>query len=202
SGVSFADLLDVIVPQGWFLPVTPGTKFVTVGGAIANDVHGKNHHCAGTFGCYVKAIELLRSDGKVRTCSPDQNVELLSATIGGLGLTGIVLSAEFQLRRISSAFIDVESIPFRGLCEFLALTAESETEGFEYTVAWADCLARTPRGIFYRGNHSLEDDLGKKAFARPGPKMRFPLPGFVLNPGTIKGLNAAHCWTQTCVPRK
>jgi len=202
SGVSFADLLDVIVPQGRFLPVTPGTKFVSVGGAIANDVHGKNHHCAGTFGCYVKAIELLRSDGKVRWCSREQNPELLSATIGGLGLTGIILSAEFQLRRISSAFIDVESIPFRGLPEFLALTAESEEAGFEYTVAWADCLARTPRGIFHRGNHSGENDLDKKSFPGPGPKIRFPLPAFVVNPWTIKGLNAAYYWMKTLRPRK
>jgi FAD/FMN-containing dehydrogenase len=191
AGVSFADLLEIIVPHGWFLPVTPGTKFVTVGGAIANDVHGKNDHCSGTFGCYVKRIELLRSDGQVRWCSREQNSELFSATIGGLGLTGIVLSAEFQLRSISSAFIDVESIPFRGLSEFLALTAESDTTGFEYTVAWADCSARTPRGIFYRGNHSPEISGDRRIYGS-APRVGFAPPAFVLNPWTIKCLNAAY----------
>jgi len=203
AGVSFADLLRVILPKGWFLPVTPGTKFVTVGGAIANDVHGKNHHCAGTFGCHVKAIELLRSDGNLFSCSPKQNPELFSATIGGLGLTGIVLSAEFQLRRISSTFIDVESIPFRGLSEFLALTSVSDAAGFEYTVAWMDCLAPEPRGIFYRGNHTQENDLGvAERICGTGPKVFFPLPGFILNPLTIRCLNGVYYRMKTLGKRQ
>jgi FAD/FMN-containing dehydrogenase len=192
SGTSFADLLAVIVPKGWFLPVTPGTKFVTVGGAIANDVHGKNHHRAGTFGCYVSGVELLRSDGRVSWCSREENGELFAATIGGLGLTGIVLSARFQLRRISSAFINAESIPFRSLGEFLALTMESDAAGFEYSVAWADSLARRPRGIFYRGNHAGESDLGREAPRPSRPKMRLPMPAFLLNPWTIQCLNTAY----------
>jgi len=196
SGVSFANLLNVIVPRGWFVPVTPGTKFITVGGAIANDVHGKNHHGAGTFGCHVEAIELLRSDGQVIRCSRQQNNDLFSATIGGLGLTGLILSAEFRLRRISSALIEVESIPFRGLSDFLALAKESDHAGFEYTVAWADCQARTPRGIFFRGNHAGESVREEPVAARRGAKVLFPLPGFVLNPWTIRCLNGAYFWTQ------
>jgi FAD/FMN-containing dehydrogenase len=202
AGVSFANLLHVVVPRGWFLPVTPGTKFVTVGGAIANDVHGKNHHCAGTFGCYVESIELLRSDGQRRTCSREQNSELFSATIGGLGLTGIVLSAEFQLRRISSALIDAESIPFLGLPEFLALTRDSDSGGFEYTVAWIDCFARKPRGIFHRGNHSAEKDVDRKVPGRLGPKVPFALPALVSNPWTIRCLNAAYFRIKALGPGK
>jgi FAD/FMN-containing dehydrogenase len=192
AGVSFADLLRVIVPKGWFLPVTPGTKFVTVGGAIANDVHGKNHHCAGTFGCHVDAIELLRSDGEVLTCSRQQNNGLFSATIGGLGLTGIILSAAFRLRPISSAFVEVETIPFHGLADFLALTKESDSAGFEYTVAWADCQARPPRGIFFRGNHALDGRLHGQAATRSWAKIPFSLPSLVLNSWTIQCLNSAY----------
>lgn len=88
------------MPQGWFLPATPGTRFVTVGGAIANDIHGKNHHVRGTFGCHVRQFELLRSDGQRLICSPQQNNHLFAATIGGLGLTGLITWAEFQLRRL------------------------------------------------------------------------------------------------------
>src|SRR5215471_68300 len=196
SGVSFRDLLDVIVPRGWFVPVTPGTKFVTVGGAIANDVHGKNHHGAGTFGCHVETIELLRSDGQVLQCSREQNSSLFSATIGGLGLTGIILSAEFRLRRISSALIEVEGIPFHGLSDFLALAKECDHAGFEYTVAWADCQARTLRGIFFRGNHLPEGPLDKPLSGRHGATVPFPLPAFVLNPLTIQCLNTAYFWTN------
>jgi FAD/FMN-containing dehydrogenase len=196
SGVNFADLLDVIVPKGWFLPVTPGTKFVTVGGAIANDVHGKNHHCTGTFGCHVESLELLRSDGRVLQCSREQNGDLFSATVGGLGLTGIVLSASFRLRPISSAFVEVETLPFHGLAEFLALSEESDNGGFEYTVAWADCQARTPRGIFFRGNHAREDAFDKPKVGRQWGKVPFPLPEFVLNPWMLKCLNAAYFRVQ------
>ena len=98
AGVSFAQVLDLVVPRGWFLPVSPGTKFVSVGGAIANDIHGKNHHKAGTFGCHVTRFELLRSNGDRLLCSPTQNRDLFQATIGGLGLTGVILWAEFRLK--------------------------------------------------------------------------------------------------------
>ena len=103
AGVTLAEILDFAVPRGWFLPVTPGTKFVTVGGAIANDIHGKNHHVAGTFGCHVPRFELVRSNGQKYECTPAQNQSLYEATIGGLGLTGLITWAEVQLRPSSRA---------------------------------------------------------------------------------------------------
>jgi FAD/FMN-containing dehydrogenase len=100
AGISLEELIDYIAPHGFFLPVTPGTRFVTLGGSIANDVHGKNHHLRGTFGCHVESVELLRSDGHVYHCSASENPELFSATIGGLGLTGLILSARLKLMKV------------------------------------------------------------------------------------------------------
>ncbi|MEA2464518.1 MAG: hypothetical protein QOJ98_2265, partial [Acidobacteriota bacterium] len=135
AGATLDDILQVLVPRGWFLPVTPGTKFVTVGGCIANDVHGKNHHRAGTFGRHVLSFDLLRSDGTRSHCTPSD--ELFRATVGGLGLTGLILSAQVQLRRIDSPDIVEERIPFRSLNEFESLSAASDAT-HEYTVAWLD----------------------------------------------------------------
>src|SRR5262245_33736707 len=117
AGATLAQILACVTKpneegSAWFLPVSPGTRFVTVGGAIANDVHGKNHHLFGTFGRHVRSLELLRSDGSVRVCSPEQNVALFRATIGGLGLTGLILSATVRLRRASSLMLEVEKIRF------------------------------------------------------------------------------------------
>ncbi len=156
SGVLLSDILALIVPQGWFLPVTPGTKFVSVGGAIANDVHGKNHHCAGTFGCHVRCFELLRSDGQRLLCSPEENVEYFKATIAGLGLTGMITWAELQMRRVPNAAVNVENIKYGNISEFFQLSADSDKD-YEYTVAWVDCLAtgrNLGRGHFMRGNHA------------------------------------------------
>lgn len=187
SGVSLAQVLEIAIPKGWFLPVTPGTRFVTVGGAIANDVHGKNHHRAGTFGHHVRQIAIYRSDYGLIMCSPEENPDLFRATIGGLGLTGIIAWAEIQLRRISSSRIDAETIPFESLAEFQRLSNESD-EAFEYTVAWIDCLARAnPRGIFFRGNHSKQSNLevrNKKGLGVP-----FVFPGWTLNRYSIKAFN-------------
>src|SRR5579875_183644 len=122
AGVSLAQILDVMVPRGWFLPVSPGTKFVSVGGAIANDIHGKNHHAGGTFGCHVVRLKLLRSDGQRLTCSREENPELFAATIGGLGLTGVILWAEFRLKRIVNPYIDADNIRFTSLKEFFELS--------------------------------------------------------------------------------
>lgn len=152
AGVTFDEILRLVVPRGWFLPVTPGTCFVTVGGAVANDVHGKNHHAAGTFGCHVLELELLRSDGSVRRCSPDLEPELFAATLGGLGLTGLIRWVRFRLKKISGPYIEGDAIKFETLEEFAALSAESD-QSFEYTVAWLDCLSRRGRGVFSRGNH-------------------------------------------------
>lgn len=160
AGVRLADILAVICrPEedgsGWFLPVTPGTRFVTVGGAIANDVHGKNHHAFGTFGRHVLALELARSDGSRVICSPDQNPDLFAATIGGLGLTGLILSATLRLRRVEGLAVEAEDIRFASLSEFFDLAQASDRD-WEYTAAWVDCLAsgsHLGRGIYSRARH-------------------------------------------------
>ena len=154
AGVLLSDILQVIVPAGWFLPVTPGTRFVTLGGAIANDVHGKNHHRAGTFGCHVDRFELLRSDGRRIVCSADENADWYRATIGGLGLTGLITWAEILLHPLMSPCIDQETLRYQGLDEFFELSQASD-QSHEYTVAWVDCLASGAglgRGLFMRGN--------------------------------------------------
>lgn len=154
AGVVLDTLLRLIVPQGWFLPVTPGTKFISVGGAIANDIHGKNHHRAGAFGRHVGRFELLRSDGSRRVCSPEENRDWYQATIGGLGLTGLIVWAEIQLQPISNQYVLAETVPFPNLDAFFQLSRDSEP-GHEFTVAWLDSLARgrtLGRGLFYRGN--------------------------------------------------
>ncbi len=200
AGASFAALLDFCVPHGWFLPVTPGTQFVTVGGAIANDVHGKNHHRAGTFGCHVRAFELLRSDGTCIQCSPTESPEWFCATIGGLGLTGVITWAEIQLKPIVSPHIDVETIRFNHLNEFFAL-AETADRDFEYTVAWVDSLARGAqlgRGHFMRGNHATTPALGKISTHPPQRGLRVPFnaPDFLLNRWSIRAFNSAYFHRQ------
>ena len=154
SGVSLSDILDVFLPKGWFLPAAPGTRFVTVGGAITNDVHGKNHHCAGTFGSHVRQICLQRSNDGLIFCSSEENPDMLRATIGGLGLTGVIAWADIQLKRVAGPWIDGESIAFESLKTFLDLS-RAANDRFEYTVAWLDWFAgKNPRGIFFRGNHA------------------------------------------------
>jgi FAD/FMN-containing dehydrogenase len=172
SGVLMSEIIDLVLPLGWFPPVTPGTALVTVGGAIANDVHGKNHHRMGTFGHHVLSFELRRSDGETLRCAPDQNADYFAATLGGLGLTGMIVSARLQMRRVPGEWIAGDSQRFGSLTEFFALAAQSDTE-YEYTVAWLDCAAsgrNLGRGIFMRGNHHQHD-------ARPPRKssLRFPL---------------------------
>ncbi|MBV8630632.1 MAG: FAD-binding oxidoreductase [Silvibacterium sp.] len=155
AGVTLAEILDFAVPRGFFLPVTPGTKYVTVGGAIANDIHGKNHHVAGTFGRHVPCFELVRSDGARILCSPEHNAEWYSATIGGMGLTGLITWAEVRLRPIVSRKIQYTGIKFNGIEEFIALSQASTQ--IEYTVAWIDCVStgkNFARGIYMQGDHS------------------------------------------------
>lgn len=153
AGVLLDAVLQLVVPQGWFLPVTPGTRFVTVGGAIANDVHGKNHHVMGTFGCHVRGFELLRSDGLRAYCTPESHPGLFRATIGGLGLTGLITWAELQLRPINNAWMTVRQQRFVGLDAFAELDA-CLAPTHEYTVAWIDCLSRKQRGIYLAANHA------------------------------------------------
>jgi FAD/FMN-containing dehydrogenase len=190
SGVSLSEVIDVFLPRGWFLPVTPGTRFVTVGGAIANDVHGKNHHRAGTFGAHVRQIALHRSHDGLVICNSEQNPEMLRATVGGLGLTGVIAWADIQLKQVAGPWMDIELVPFHSIDSFLDLSRESDGR-FEYTVAWLDCFAgKNVRGIFFRGNHAAE--RGGEVRRRRGPKLPFALPGVMLNRYSIKAFNAAY----------
>lgn len=157
SGMLLGEILALTVPQGWFPPVVPGTKFVTIGGAIANDIHGKNHHSSGTFGCHVRSLELLRSDGQRLRCSTSENPDWFRATIGGLGLTGLILWAEIALKQIDNSVMEVETIRYGQLDDFFELLIESD-EKYEYTVAWVDSMAKGKhlgRGHFIRANHAV-----------------------------------------------
>ena len=197
AGLQLADILAVLCQaenggSAWFLPVAPGTRYVTVGGAIANDVHGKNHHCAGTFGRHVLSFDLARSDGLVLTCTPHENAELFAATIGGMGLTGLILRATVQLRRVVGLALEAEDIRFDHLDEFFDLAKESD-QPWEYTVAWIDSMAsgrRSGRGIFSRARHTAAPG---RAAARQ-PKMTFPpgLPMSLATPATIRAFNALY----------
>jgi len=189
AGITLAQILDFAVPRGFFLPVSPGTKYVTLGGAIANDIHGKNHHVAGTFGCHVPRFELARSDGSRRLCSATENPDWYEATIGGLGLTGVITWAQLRLRPIVSRMIDYEGIQFHGIDEFLDLTRQSQH--VEYTVSWVDCAStgkNFARGIFMLGDHSR---IPAELKPSPEPKLVFPFdaPGFALNHTTVSMFN-------------
>lgn len=156
SGVLLKDILDLVVPQGWFLPVTPGTRFVSVGGAIANDVHGKNHHVEGSFGRHVRRFELLRSDGERKLCSTEENADWFRATVGGLGLTGLITWAELRLMPIANPFMLTQVTRFPNLRAFWDMNADTQSR-WPYAVAWVDCAAagkRLGRGIFTLGSHS------------------------------------------------
>lgn len=153
AGVLLRDIQRMSVPRGWMLPVTPGTQLITVGGAIANDVHGKNHHALGSFGDHVLRLRLARTDGSVLDCGPDLLPAWFAATVGGMGLTGVVVTAELQLRRVAGPWFATETIPYARLDAFFPLADASEA-GWEHTVSWIDCLGGAGRGLFMRGNPS------------------------------------------------
>ena len=190
SGVTLEKLLMLSIPQGWFLPVTPGTKYVTLGGALANDVHGKNHHLRGTFGCHVHKFCLTRSDGPPLICSQEENTDLFKATIGGLGLTGVIEWVSVQLMPIQSSYIDATYIRFDSLREFFSLSKEYDAT-HEYTVAWIDCLAKgsaVGRGVFMAGNHAPGD---KHAFTSQRKiNIPFTLPVSPINHLTLRLFNS------------
>ncbi len=192
AGVLLADILRFAVPAGWFLPVVPGTAYVTVGGAIANDVHGKNHHRAGTFGRHVRRLELLRSSGERWICSPAEHPQWFSATVGGLGLTGAVVWAELQLRRVPGRSLDLETLRFANLDRFFALCDDSDRE-FEYTVAWIDCLARgrrLGRGLLQRANHVESPCRGRTGTRHLS--VPFVSPVSLVNAATLRLFNMLH----------
>ncbi len=197
AGVLLSDVLEISVPQGYFLYVTPGTKFVSVGGAIASDVHGKNHHAEGCFSEYVIGFKLMIENGDIITCSREENSDKFWATIGGMGLTGIILTAKFKLKNIESAYIRQESIKAENLDEIFTLFEESEN--WTYTVAWIDCLQKGKnigRSILMRGEHAFQHELPQNLREKPlrlkkkfEPTVPFYFPGFVLNALTVKIFN-------------
>jgi FAD/FMN-containing dehydrogenase len=192
SGVSLATILKVFVPKGWFLPVTPGTKFVTLGGAIANDIHGKNHHRAGTFGRHVTQFGLIRSTGEHLTCSPTQNTELFRATIGGLGLTGLISWVELTLVPIKSPYLDTRTIKFRNLDEFVDVSRENDPI-YDYSVSWVDCTTEGDelgRGLFMAGNFSER----RKARQPKSLSIPFPCqaPSWLLNSYFMRSFNTLY----------
>jgi FAD/FMN-containing dehydrogenase len=196
AGLTLAAILALLVPQGWFVPVLPGTQWVSVGGAIANDIHGKNHHRAGTFGVHVTCLELLRSNGERMVCSPELNSELFRATIGGLGLTGLILWAEIRLKRVPGAAIATERLRFSGLDQFFQLSAQDQEH--EYTVAWIDCLARgsrLTRGLYFRGNHTTGPAARPERSKRPA-RVPLDLPSGFINRLTLAGFNTLYYRSQ------
>ena len=191
AGVSLAEILDVFVPRGWFLPTTPGTKFVTVGGAIASDVHGKNHHVDGTFSSHVTSMRVATVSDGIITCSPTKTSALFRATCGGMGLTGIILDATFQLKPIRSAYIDQTLLKAANLDEALELFVEYEPS--PYSVAWIDCLARgrsLGRSLLTVGRHSESGELvtGRD----PALTVPIDLPGKVLNRRSVQWFNSLY----------
>lgn len=205
GGVLLSDIIAHAAPYGFFPAVVPGTQFVTLGGAIANDVHGKNHHRRGTFGCHVETLTLLRSDGKTRRCSATDNARLFRATIGGMGLTGLILSASIRLMRVPSLVIVETATPFRDLGEFFGL-AEAADQANEYAVAWIDQLAggrNSGRGLLFTGNHA---EHGSHAAARAGGTLSVPVqpPFNVLNRPFLTAFNGAYRWKKgrSAAPRQ
>lgn len=198
AGVLLSEILELIVPQGWFLPVTPGTQFVTLGGAIANDVHGKNHHRAGTLGCHVRRFELLRSDGSRLLCTPQENADWFGATIGGLGLTGVIVWAEIDLQRIRGPLMDLETLRMTGLKDFFDISAASDTD-YAYTVAWVDCSVRgrrLGRGLFMRANHAAATDSRNRPGKGSLASIPFTPPVSLVNRFTLRPFNAFYYHRQ------
>lgn len=197
AGVLLSEIIDLILPHGWFLSVTPGTKFITVGGAVANDVHGKNHHRVGSFGCHIRSFELIRSNGEVLQCSKDKNQNLFSATIGGLGLTGVISWVEFSLLKVNSAYMNQEIICFNSLDEFFDISINSDSI-YDYTVAWIDCLGRGSRvgkGVFKRAMHSQNGGLSHKR----SKEKSFPItpPFSLINKFSLQLFNNLYSWSNS-----
>lgn len=193
AGALLGEIIAAAAPHGYFLPVTPGTRFVTLGGAIANDVHGKNHHLRGTFGCHVESFELLRSDGVQYHCSASENPDLFAATIGGMGLTGLILSAAIRLMPAGSLDIEERIAPFDTLDAYFDMAETADHEN-EYSVAWVDQLSSgraEGRGVLITGNHAINGNRDAEAGAA---RLGVPcdLPFSLLNRPSLTLFNAAY----------
>ncbi len=200
ASASLADILDCAVPRGFFLPITPGTKHISVGGAIAADVHGKNHHRDGTISSQLLDFRILTGTGAILTCSRQDNSDLFWATLGGMGLTGAVLAARLQLRKTETAFVKTHTERCRDLDDALE-RIDSGDGDYEYAVAWIDCLARgrsLGRSVLLRANPALLRDLPARIQSNPHANARllslnmpFHWPSAVLNRFTMRLFNAA-----------
>ena len=191
AGITLREILEVIVPSGWFLPVTPGTSYVTLGGAIASDVHGKNHHLAGTFGQHVTSLNILLGTGEVVTTSPQQHADLFHATCGGMGLTGIIISATIQLLPIISSLISQKTI--KADCIEEACEVFESNSDATYSVAWIDCLSKGKslgRSVIMLGEHSEQGGL--EIDTRQKVSVPFSTPSVLLNSLTMKAFNTAY----------
>lgn len=201
SGVTLQSILQLVVPHGWFLSSTPGTQYASIGGALANDVHGKNHHAHGSFGHHVRAFELIRSTGEVLLCRPDQNAEMFRATIAGLGLTGLLSWVEIQLMPINNPWMWVESQRFSNLEHFWQLNTEAE-QHWPYTVAWIDCLASgnaQGRGILFTGKHAANQTHLPSYKAR-SKRVPFDPPISLVNRLSLRSFNALY-YRQSVKPQ-
>ncbi|HEY4966920.1 MAG TPA: FAD-binding oxidoreductase [Puia sp.] len=197
SGITLDQILEVIVPAGWFLPITPGTKFITVGGAVASDVHGKNHHVDGSFSNHTLEIDVMLASGEMINCSPEIHNDLFQATCGGMGLTGVISRVKFRLRKIETSFIRQKQIKAGNLEELIHLF--EEYKHYTYSVAWIDCLkegSQFGRSILMLGEHAALKDLDgqqrKEPLRLPAKRqINFPfnLPSWVLNAYTVKAFN-------------
>jgi len=197
SGLMLDQVLEVIVPKGWFLPVTPGTKFITVGGAVGSDVHGKNHHVDGAFSNHIIEMDVMLASGEVITCSPERYTDLFEATCGGMGLTGLVTRVKFRLKKIETSYIRQKQIKAANLEEIIRLF--DEYKHYTYSVAWIDCLKKGKhfgRSILILGEHAKVDELPEKKKKDPlklpsRKQITFPfnLPSWVLNSFTVKLFN-------------
>ena len=203
AGVTLDEIIRFALPKGWFLPVTPGTKQATLGGCVAADVHGKNHHRDGSIGHFIDALELVLADGSVVPCSPTEKPDLFRATIGGMGLTGFVYAVDLRLRPVTSAFVDNLTIKTANLAETCAVLLQTQ-EDHLYSVAWIDCLSRRlGRGLVMLGDHAPRAAVEGRPFrlhreARVGLPF---LPGFTLNRPVVKTLNALYYgrqWRARC----
>lgn len=196
AGVSYADLIDILLPRGYFPLVSPGTKFVTLGGAIAADVHGKNHHRLGSFNACVDAFSLLTPTGQTLNCSRTENADVFWASFGGMGLTGIIQTATIRLRKVSSAYVDVATTRVPDLDTMLAHFTQTDDDT-TYSVAWIDCLAsgaRLGRGVVLQGEHAAEGGL--ELPSQSSKTVPFDFPGFALNPLSVRAFNATYYATH------
>lgn len=188
SGALLSEIIAHAAPHGYFLPVTPGTQFVTLGGAIANDVHGKNHHRRGTFGCHVEGLDLLRSDGIQYRCSDVENIDLFRATIGGMGLTGLILRATIRLMRVNGLDVEEKVLPFTYLDTYFDMAEVADHEN-EYAVAWVDQLSNG-RGLLMVGNHVAAPNGSIATTAKFS--VPFELPFSLLNKTSLSLFNTAY----------